>query len=391
MESAIIVKNISKTFRIFRDRPQTLKERILKLRSSEYTPFYALKDVSFEIKKGESVGLIGHNGCGKSTLLSLISGILYPNSGEIKTNGRISSLIELGAGFHPDFTGRENIYTNASIFSISKKQVDDKIDSIIAFSELSHFIDNPVRTYSSGMYLKLAFSVAIHINPEILLIDEILAVGDTNFQKKCFDKMIEFKRNGVTIVLVTHDMSAIERFCDKALWLEDGIIKKEGYPSEVIGIYMDSMNQKYQESLQLPSIKAKDLEILKAEVTDGTVLKNLFQTGDKAEFVIYCKKNNSSENIGLKLSLMSSDGKMIFESSSIKEGCKIDVQESVSDLQFKFSIDNLNLLEGSYKINIAAIKEDGAVSDYKLGICSFSIVSKSDESGIVPLPHKWSI
>lgn len=388
MSSAIIVKNVSKTFRVFRDRPQTLKEKLLKLRSSDYTPFYALRDISFEIKKGESIGLVGHNGCGKSTLLSLIAKILYPDSGEIKTNGRISSLIELGAGFHPDFTGRENIYTNASIFSISKKQVDEKIDSIVDFSELGHFIDNPVRTYSSGMYLKLAFSVAIHINPEILLIDEILAVGDTNFQKKCFEKMMDFKRNGVTIVLVTHDMSAIERFCERALWIEDGVIKKEGYPPETVAAYLNSMNQKYQESLHLSKETVKDVEILKMDVTDGDSVKQRFNTGDKSNFLISCKVNKPYMNFGLKLSLLSSDGKTIFESNSIKEGVKLS-RSDVGEIKIEFSVENLNLLEGSYKADIAVIRENGEELDVRIGACSFSIVSKSNESGIIPLPHKW--
>ena len=185
---AIEIKNLSKEFKIFKDKPTTIKEKILMLRSDTYTQFKVLKNINLTVKKGESIGLIGHNGCGKSTLLSLIAGIMYPNEGSVKTNGRLSCLIQLGAGFHPDFTGRENIYVNASIFGMTRKEVDKNIESIIDFSEIREFIDNPIRTYSSGMYLKLAFSVATHINPEILLIDEILAVGDMNFQKKMFCK-----------------------------------------------------------------------------------------------------------------------------------------------------------------------------------------------------------
>jgi len=382
---AISVKNISKTFKIFKDKPLTIKDRILKLRSNAYTPFYALKDVSFEVKKGESIGLIGHNGCGKSTLLSLIAGILYPDSGEIKTNGRISSLIELGAGFHPDFTGRENIYTNASIFAISKKQIDKKIDSIIDFSELEHFIDNPIRTYSSGMYLKLAFSVAIHINPEILLIDEILAVGDTNFQKKCFDKMMDFKRNKVTIVLVTHDMSAIENLCDRALWLQDGIIKKDGSPTEVIETYLTSMNKKYQESIEKKTVSdCKDAEIVNLEITDGNESKQTFNTGDKVCLTISSKINKPIEDLSFKFSILSSDSKTLFSSNS--QNLNIS---NPNELKINLEIESLNLLEGNYWINISALKAGNINIDNKIRIKSFAIVSKSKESGIVPLNCRW--
>ena len=245
---AIEIKNLSKEFKIFKDKPLTLKEKLLMLRSDAYTQFKVLKDINLTVKKGESIGLIGHNGCGKSTLLSLIAGIMYPNAGSIKVNGRLSCLIQLGAGFHPDFTGRENIYVNAAIFGMRRKDVDKNLDSIIDFSEIREFIDNPIRTYSSGMYLKLAFSVATHINPEILLIDEILAVGDMNFQKKCFAKMEEFKRNKVTIILVSHNLNAVEKFCDRCIWLQDGIIKQDGSSKPVIKEYLSFMSGKQVKS-----------------------------------------------------------------------------------------------------------------------------------------------
>ena len=184
---ALSAKNVGKHFKIYKDKPMTLKDRMLSFVKKSYDEFWAIKDVTLDIYKGEAVGLIGHNGCGKSTLLKLFTRIIYPEKGEIAVNGKVSSLLELGAGFHPDFTGRENIYTNASIFGLKKSEIDKISDDIIRFSELGEFIDNPVRTYSSGMYMRLAFSVAIHVNPEILLIDEILAVGDSNFQKKCLD------------------------------------------------------------------------------------------------------------------------------------------------------------------------------------------------------------
>ena len=192
--NAIEVKNISKSFRLYHDKSLTLKERLLFFNRAKYEEVQVLSDVSFDVKKGTTVGLIGRNGSGKSTLLKLLSGIIYPDSGEIKLNGRVSSLLELGAGFHPDFTGRENIYNNASIFGLSRKEIDKRYNQIVEFSELDGYIDNPVRTYSSGMYMRLAFSVAINVDADILLIDEILAVGDANFQKKCMDKINELKK-----------------------------------------------------------------------------------------------------------------------------------------------------------------------------------------------------
>ena len=196
-----------------------------------------LKDLNFTVKQGEIMVIMGGSGCGKSTLLKLMTKIIYPTSGKIETNGKLTSLLELGAGFHPDFTGRENIYFNASIFGLTRKEIDEKIDEIIEFSELGEFIDNPVRTYSSGMYMRLAFSVAINVQAEILLIDEILAVGDHHFQEKCFKKLKALKKAGKTIVIVTHDKNQVKQFCDRAIWLYNGEVKMDGKVDEVLEEY----------------------------------------------------------------------------------------------------------------------------------------------------------
>lgn len=235
---AIIVKDMSKSFKIYYDKPNTLKERLLfwKRNNTEIRPI--LTDINLEIKKGETVALIGTNGSGKSTLLKLMTKIIYPNKGYIKTNGKLTSLLELGAGFHPDFTGRENIYFNASIFGLTKKEIDNRLNDIIEFSELGEFIDNPVRTYSSGMYMRLAFSVAINVDAEILLIDEILAVGDQHFQEKCFNKLHELKKSGKTIVIVTHDMNAVKNLCDRAVWIYEGKVKMDDKSSKVVDEYL---------------------------------------------------------------------------------------------------------------------------------------------------------
>lgn len=240
----IEIKNVSKSFKIYHDKATTLKERLLFLRSSKADVFWALKDINLTIESGKTVGLIGHNGSGKSTLLKLITKIIYPTSGEIITRGRVSSLLELGAGFHPDFTGRENIYINASIFGLSRKEIDSKLESIIEFSELRDFIDSPIRTYSSGMYTRLAFSVAVHVSPDILLIDEILAVGDINFQKKCIAKIKEFKKKGVTMVFVSHNMNDVLEICDSVVWLDKGRMIEYGDTETIAEKYLDEMNRR---------------------------------------------------------------------------------------------------------------------------------------------------
>lgn len=238
-EIAISVRGVYKDFKLFYDKANTLKEKILFFKKREKNDLlHVLKNIDITINKGETVALIGTNGSGKSTLLKLMTKIIYPNKGSIKTYGKLTSLLELGAGFHPDFSGRENIYFNASIFGLTKKEIDDRIDQIIKFSELEEFMDNPVRTYSSGMYMRLAFSVAINVGAEILLIDEILAVGDQHFQEKCFNKLEELKKSGMTIVIVTHSIESVVKFCERAIWLYDGKVKLDGPSREVTNEYV---------------------------------------------------------------------------------------------------------------------------------------------------------
>lgn len=239
-EYSIIVDNVYKTFNVYLDKANTIKEKLLFLFSrNRKEKREVLSGINAKIKKGEVVALIGTNGSGKSTLLKLMTKIIYPNKGRITTNGKLTSLLELGAGFHPDFSGRENIYFNASIFGLTKKEIDERLDNIIEFSELEHFIDNPVRTYSSGMYMRLAFSVAINVDADILLIDEILSVGDEHFQNKCFNKMLELKNEGKTMVFVTHSMDSVKKLCDRTIWLKDGKIKMEGNTNDVVEKYIN--------------------------------------------------------------------------------------------------------------------------------------------------------
>ena len=234
----IIVNNVSKIFYVFMDKANSLKEKMLFWKRNKRETREVLKDVSLTIKNGEAVALIGVNGSGKSTLLKLMTKIIYPTKGEIITNGKLTSLLELGAGFHPDFSGRENIYFNASIFGLTKKQIDARLEEIIEFSELRDFIDNPVRTYSSGMFMRLAFAVAINVDADILLVDEILSVGDQHFQEKCLNKMKELKAQGKTMVFVTHSLGSARELCDRAVWLNKGRIQLDGDVNEVIDEYL---------------------------------------------------------------------------------------------------------------------------------------------------------
>ena len=235
---AIDVNHVTKTFKLYSDKPQTLKERLVRGWKNKIEERTVLKDINLEIDKGETVALIGVNGSGKSTLLKLMTKIIYPNKGTLKTYGKLTSLLELGAGFHPDFTGRENIYFNAAIFGLTKKEINDRLQSIIEFSELGDFIDSPVRTYSSGMYMRLAFSVAINVDAEILLIDEILAVGDQHFQDKCFAKLEELAKSNMTIVIVSHSLDSIKKLCNRAIWINEGKVAMDGKCSEVIDEYL---------------------------------------------------------------------------------------------------------------------------------------------------------
>ena len=249
-QNAIEVRNLSKQFKVEYDKAKTLKERLVFWRSGNYEVHQVLKDVNLDIKRGETVALVGVNGSGKSTLLKLMTKIIFPNKGSLKTNGKLTSLLELGAGFHPDFTGRENIYFNASIFGLTRKEIEKRVDQIIEFSELGHFIDNPIRTYSSGMYMRLAFSVAINVDADILLIDEILAVGDQHFQDKCYAKLEELRDSGKTIVIVTHNLGVVKELCHRAIWIYNGEVKLDGDPTYVIDEYLKQVALDHKEKIQ---------------------------------------------------------------------------------------------------------------------------------------------
>ncbi len=287
---AVAVKSVTKRYRIHHEKIPSLKQTVLKLKRTTYEEFLALDDVSFSIKRGETCGIIGPNGSGKSTLLKLMAKIIHPTLGKIVVNGSLSALLELGAGFHPDLTGRENIYINAAILGMKKKDVDRKLNDIIGFSELERFIDTPVKNYSSGMYMRLGFSVAINVNPDILLVDEVLAVGDQAFQAKCYKIIYDFMRRGKTIIIVSHDLETISDLCSKVIFLRDGKIIDMGKPLDIVAKY-----RAYVEELE----KKRIIEQQRAE------RKKIFKTVIESN-----RKVIDGEEIS-KLSNLSIDGETI--------------------------------------------------------------------------------
>lgn len=259
INNAIEVRNMTKYFKVEYDKAHTLKERLLSFGKSNREVHTVLKNINLDIKKGETVCLIGTNGSGKSTLLKLMTKIIYPNKGTIETQGKLTSLLELGAGFHQDFTGRENIYFNAAVFGLTKAEIEKRVDDIIEFSELGEFIDNPVRTYSSGMYMRLAFSIAINVDAEILLIDEILAVGDQHFQDKCFDKLKELRDSEKTIVIVSHSLDTVKDLCTRAVWIYKGEFRLDGDPTYVIDEYLKQVKLDHKEEAKKKYTKPLDV------------------------------------------------------------------------------------------------------------------------------------
>ncbi len=404
-EYVIEVNHVSKDFKIYFDKGYTLKERLLFWHRNRSEMRHVLKDINFKVKKGECVGLIGQNGAGKSTTLKLLSKIIYPNSGEIITRGRVACLIELGAGFHPDMSGRENVYTNASIFGLTKNEIDKRMNDIIAFSELEEFIDNPVRTYSSGMYMRLAFSVAINVDADILLVDEILAVGDAAFQAKCFNKMREIKASGVTIVLVSHSLGQIEQICDRSIWFKDGVIEREGKPFDVHPYYLDYMGSKdtggSKNKINVKNIKvsrndsefrwgSREAEIVKVELLDKTNNSNtVFKTGEPMTIVIHYISNGKLTDAVFGVGIFRVDGLQCY-------GVNTNI-DRLGDIALKpkgtikFIIHSNDLLAGDYWLDVAIHKEDGFSYDYWKQCLYFRVYSDINDAGILRVNHEWEL
>ena len=400
-EAVIEVRNVKKMFRVYRDRGHTLKDQLLFAGRRRYEEHWVLKGISFAVEKGQAVGLIGENGCGKSTTLKMLTKILYPDEGSITLKGRVSSLIELGAGFHPDLSGRENIYTNASIFGLSRKEIDERLEGIIAFSELEKFIDDPVRTYSSGMYMRLAFAVAINVDADILLIDEILAVGDAAFQAKCFRKLQEIKGKGTTIVIVSHSMGQLEQICDRSIWIDEGLIRMDGAPRDVHPFYMEWMSRKNRNG-EDPIIQETDEEgHLKrwgsgeARITDVKVLdsqgreKTMFEPEEPFTIRIAYEAQKELKDAVAGIAVYRNDGTLIYGTNTL-----IDTAEPVT-LKEKGTIDLqaacLPVVNGTYSVDLALHRPDGFNYDFRRDCCRVTISGGKPVTGEIALQHRWEI
>lgn len=408
----ISIKNLTKKFRVHRERNQTLKDKFIYAGRAKYRDFIALDNVSLEIKKGETIGLIGVNGSGKSTLLKIISRILYPDKGDVEIDGRVSSLLELGAGFHPDFTGEENIFLNGSLMGLSKKDLINKMDAIVEFSELGDFIREPIRGYSSGMYMRLAFSIATAVDPDILLIDEILAVGDAAFQAKCMARLKELQMAGKTIVLVTHDSGSVERFCNKAIWLDKSKVFLQGDPTTVVSEYLKKtfvrsherdtiMTFDHDSKTKIRGIaddsnslnKTKDgAPIILLEIKCESELgQNIVEIG--RDFNIHTRLKSIGYNgiISPKLKIISDDGKILFESDlHLDTNRNILVTESI-DFTIDFHAYNINLMPGIYNIIMDLWTEYGEPIYNSIFDITLKIIGYEKGNGYISISREWKL
>ena len=431
--NAIEVRSVRKTYRRYSRRRQfaTLKSALLSGRVlSDLRPdetFDALKGVSFDVPAGRTFGIVGRNGSGKSTMLKLIAGIGRPTEGTVIAKGRVSALIELGAGFHPEISGRENVYINGMMLGLTKRDVAVRFDEIVAFAELEDFIDAPVKTYSSGMYMRLGFAVAIHVDPDVLLVDEVLAVGDEAFTHKCLDKFAEFRRRGRTVLLVTHSLDLVTRFCDEALWLDAGVVRLQGDPKRVVDAYLLDVagveNQTFEEKAAAPQANPQDMsqaiegrpstrsgrpeqpadmsravegrwgsrevEITAVEFVGRTgQAAHVFHSGDPIDIRLQVRAREPVTDLVFGVGIFNADGMCCYGTNTDIEGAASG--EMSGDGQVTFTIDRLDLVDGSYKVDVAAHRKNGAPYDYHRLLHTLRVVSSVKETGIFRPPHRWN-
>ena len=368
--STILVEDVSKRFTLHTEKRNSLKERLVKGRGRANGDFWALRDVSFEVPRGTTFGLVGHNGSGKSTMLKLLAGVHRPTSGSIITDGRVSALLELGAGFHGELTGRENIYLNASILGLSRKEIDASVDRIVDFSGIGDFIDSPVKVYSSGMYVRLGFSIAVAVDPEILIVDEIIAVGDEEFQRKCFDHLFELRKRGTTIVLVSHALGLMQDLCDSAVWLDHGKVRSVGEARGVVQHYLDSVNDREVETrvqqvepagtharLGSGEVRITGVEYLDRAGSGGSVLL----TGEPATFRMHYEASEDLENVTFGLGFVHESGVNVAGPNSGSDTTRRPVSSGQGRVDFQ--VPALTLQPGVYEVSAAAV-DRGHTYDY---------------------------
>jgi ABC-type polysaccharide/polyol phosphate transport system ATPase subunit len=389
--TAIRAEHISKTYKLRRERTRTLKETVLR----QYAPaerVQALQDVSFAIEPGESFGVVGANGSGKSTLLKLLAGTAKPSSGTLEVNGRVTALLEIGAGFHPDFSGRENAYLNGSLLGVSRKQMDRTLPAIEEFADIGRFFDAAVKTYSSGMYMRLGFAVAVNLEPDILLVDEVLAVGDEYFQHKCFAKISEFRAAKKTIVLVSHDLGAVARLCERAMWLDEGRVGANGRPHEVIDAYHQKVGEKEQrERAARGEIGArwgsKEIEITSARVLgpDGAE-RVVLESGQPAAIEIGYRNPRGVSDAVFGVYLYRDDGIGVFGTNTLIDGISVPVK---ADGVVRFSMHGIELLPGGFDVDIGITDPQDRAYDYHQKGVQFRVIGTSREVGVARLAHRW--
>jgi ABC-type polysaccharide/polyol phosphate transport system ATPase subunit len=412
--NAIEVRDVRKVYRRYGRRKQfgTLKSALLsrgrERDANDATTFEALRGVSFDVSTGKTFGIVGRNGSGKSTMLKLIAGIGKPTSGDVRVHGRISALIELGAGFHPEISGRDNVFINGMMLGLSKREVANRFDEIVAFADMQEFIDAPVKTYSSGMYMRLGFSVAINVDPEVLLVDEVLAVGDEAFTHKCLDKFAEFKRRGKTVLLVTHMLDLVTRFCDEALWLDHGVTRAQGDPKRVIDAYRLDVAVEENRSLSSTPLHvasdepqadmstaregrwgSREAEILGVDFLrrDGTAA-HVFESGEPVEIRLRVRANQRLTDFVFGVGIFSADGVCCYGTNTDIEGAQPG--EFSGEANVGFHLDSLALIEGSYKVDVAVHRRDGTPYDYHRQLHTIRVASHVKDTGLFRPPHHWT-
>lgn len=405
-KNVIEVKNVSKVYKMYNKPVDRLKETFGIGKKQLYKEFYALNDVSFTIKQGETVGIIGRNGSGKSTILKILTGVLHPTGGAVGVDGKISALLELGTGFNMEYTGMENIYLNATIMNIPEKEIEAKIPEILSFADIGEHINQPVKTYSSGMFVRLAFAVAINVNPEILIVDEALAVGDTRFQLKCMDKFMEFMEAGKTVLFVSHDINMIKRFCKRAIWLNDGSLIMDGETDEVTDRYMDFL--KSEQSIEEYRLKCKTeledkqeverkvldsidiAEINSVELMDehGKNVPDIKHGSDVRLKIGYYVSDETIENPVLGVAIRSIDHEYICGLNTLLDNVKIPWKHGYNEMILSY--ERFNLTGGEYYFDVALFDSTATVPiDYKSDIKRFFVKMDYIAEGIVVLHHKW--
>jgi ABC-type polysaccharide/polyol phosphate transport system ATPase subunit len=414
MPAAIELHGISKRFRFHGGRPPTtLKSAVVELfRGRRHRPiehFAALRDIDLTLEQGRTLGIIGANGSGKSTLLKLIAGIYRPDSGTLSVRGRVAPLIELGAGFHPELTGRENVVINGIILGLSQREVRRRLDEIVEFAGLREFIDAPARTYSSGMYMRLGFAVAVHLDPDVLLIDEVLAIGDEAFSRKCADRFAEFRRVGKTMLLVTHDAEAVERWCDEAVWLDRGVIRVAGEPRKVIDLYRQEMSEQESNvlarSYEEPAPAAteagtttetlnrwgtREIEIERVRLDDSYDHERyVYTSGESVTIRFTYRVHRPVESHVFGFAILRNDGLWVYGTNT--DLAEVPVPELRTTGTVEVTIDALDLTAGSYFVDVAVHALDGTPYDYHSRRYPFSVRDDSGDHGIVKVHHRWRI